>query len=94
MPRRNQPPCDPPPPLTRGEADIAIMRAIMDMAGMWRGCYRACRRKKGCASPGVKCFDHNIERVRDFTRDLADWPRLDGPRELDELVEPVTELFE
>ena len=94
MPRRHRPPIDPPPALTRAEADIEIMLALMNMVGMWRVCYRACRRRKACASPDVKCFDHNIERVRALVDDLAGWRRLDGPRPLAERVEPVDELFD
>ena len=90
MPRRHRPQTTlPNRPVIRAQADIEIMRTLMDLAGMWHGCYRVCRRRKSCASPVVKCFDYNIERVREFTQRLADWPRLDGPRDLDELVEPV-----
>ena len=93
MPDRN-PPANPRRIITRGQADRLMMRAIMDMNFVWMGCYRACRRKKGCASPDVGCFDHNIERVRDFTFRLAHWRRLDGPRELAELVEPVDDFLD
>ncbi len=80
--------------MTRGEADRRLMRTIVDFCVIWHDCHRACRRRKGCASPTVRCFDYNIERVRTYTQRLADWPRIDGPRELDELVEPVDDLLD
>lgn len=95
MPRRHRPPTTEPSRLIlRGEADRILMRQIMNLFGMWGWCYRSCRRHKGCASPTVKCFDHNIDAVRRILEGLAEWPRLDGPRELDELVEPVDDLFD
>jgi hypothetical protein len=95
MPRRNRPPTTPSSRLVlRKHADIEVMRAIMDLACMWSVCYRACRRRKSCASPTVRCFDHNLERVRKFTADLADWPRLDGPRDPDDLLEPADDPFD
>jgi hypothetical protein len=42
----------------------------------------------------VRCFDDNIETAGNILRQLADWRRLDGPRELDELVEPVDEFVD
>src|SRR5262245_3358808 len=62
MPRRHRPPTTEPARLVlRGEADRVLMRQIVNLFEGWRGCYRACRRHKACASPDVKCFDHNIE---------------------------------
>jgi hypothetical protein len=94
MPRRHRPPCEPPAALTRGEADRILMRKIVDMFETWRWCYRPCRRRKGCASATVRCFDHNIETAGNILERLANWRRLDGPRELDELVEPVGEFVD
>jgi hypothetical protein len=95
MPRRHRPPTTEPSRLIlRGEADRMLMRKIVNFFGVWAWCYRSCRRHKGCASPTVKCFDHNIETARKILQQLADWPRLDGPRELDDLVEPVEDLFD
>jgi hypothetical protein len=79
MPRRNRPPTTEPERLIlRGEADRLLMLQIVNLFESWRGCYRACRRAKACASPHVKCFDHNIEIVRKVLDDLANWRRLDG----------------
>jgi hypothetical protein len=95
MPRRNRPPTTlPAGRMTRGEADLMLMREIVNLFAAWEGCYRACRRHKSCVSPTVHCFDHNIETVREGLRRLADWPRLDGPREPDELAAPVDDLFD
>ncbi len=90
MPRRHRPPTTEPTRLIlRGEADRMVMRQLVNMFGVWRWCHRNCRRHKGCASPTVVCFDYNIETARETIERLANWPRLDGPRELDELLEPV-----
>ena len=95
MPRRHRPPTtEPSRPMLRGEADRMLMRQIVNFLEAWHGCDRACRRHKGCASPTVKCFDHNIEIARKVLGRLADWSRLDGPREVDELVEPVQDLLD
>ena len=94
MPRRHRPPCNPPQVLTRGAADLILMRKIVDLFETWRGCHRACRRGKGCASPTVRCFDHNIETARKILDELASWRRLDGPREFEEVVRPVDEFID
>ena len=42
----------------------------------------------------MRCFDYNIETAGNVLQRLADWRRLDGPRELDELVEPVDKFVD
>ena len=78
--------------MLRGHVDRLLMRKLMDFVDVWHDCDRACRRRKGCASPTVECFDDNTERVRLIFGKAADWRRLDGPRDLDEIVEPIESI--
>ncbi len=71
----------PPEFQTRGNADIMMMRSIVGFLGLWENCRKACRRRKGCASPDVACFDPNREQIAAQLEALAAWPRLDGPRD-------------
>jgi hypothetical protein len=73
----------------RGEADRMAMREIVNFFGAWHDCYRKCRRAKACASPTVHCFDFNIATARKMLTEIANWRRLDGPRDPDDLLEPV-----
>jgi hypothetical protein len=84
----------PPELRTRGNADRAIMRSVVDLFGIWETCHKACRRRKACASPTIACFDVNCETLREQLEALAAWPRLDGPREESDLGQPVGELFD
>jgi hypothetical protein len=84
----------PPALRTRGNADLAIMRNVVDFFGIWETCHKACRRGKTCASPTIACFDTNAERLRELLEALAEWPRLEGPREEADLKGPVGELFD
>ena len=96
MPRRIRIPSPLPQEFrTREIADIKIMRLIARTMGFPETCHRAaCRRKRSCASPTVACFDENIEVVREFAEGLADWARLDGPRDPAEFDRPVTKLLD
>ena len=42
------------------------------------------------------CFDHNIGTARKMLNDIANWRRLEGPRDPDDLLEPVApeDLFD
>lgn len=80
--------------LTRGQLDIALMRCIIGFLGTWRGCFRACRRMKGCADPTCACFDLNRENIQEMLTEIAEWPRLDGPREEDVASGPPGALFD
>jgi hypothetical protein len=79
---------------TREITDIRLMRSIVNLIGCWDRCYRACRRKRGCASPTVGCFDDNIEMIQEVLTDMANWRRLEGLRDTEELKEIATELFD
>jgi hypothetical protein len=79
---------------TREITDIRLMRKIVNLIGSWDKCTRACRRKRGCASPTVHCFDDNIETIQEVLTDMAHWRRLEGPRDPEELKEIATELFD
>jgi hypothetical protein len=83
-----------PAPHTRGAVDIKIMRSIIGFLGTWQHCCAACRRHKRCASPAVACFDVNLETIRETLENLAEWPRLDGPRQPDEANGPVGDLLD
>jgi hypothetical protein len=76
--------------MTRGAADLYLMRKIIQFFGTWADCNAACRRHKRCASPTVACFDHNRDIARKILDEFANWRRLDGPREPDELTELIT----
>jgi len=84
----------PRPVMTRGEADRLLMRLMVRFTGGWEECMPACRRAGRCASPEVACFDRHIDRIRDTFEAAAAWQRLDGPREPEELAQPVTEFFD
>ena len=73
----------------RAEADRMAMRDIVNFFGVWGWCHRKCRRRKGCASPTVMCFDYNIATARKMLGEMANWRRLDGPRDPDDLLQPV-----
>jgi hypothetical protein len=84
----------PPQCRTRGSADLMVMRAIIGFLGTWSRCGKACRRKKGCASPTVECFDPNIALIRADLDALAAWRRLDGPRPPAERDRPARVLID
>ena len=95
LPRKLRLPTPLPPELrTREITDIRLMRWIVNFIGCWDGCSRACRRKRGCASLTVKCFDPNIAMIQEVLTDMANWRRLEGPRDPEELEEVATELFD
>jgi hypothetical protein len=89
MPRGRRPVTTTRRVVLRAEADRMAMRDIVDFFGVWAWCYRRCRRQKGCASPTVVCFDHNIATARKILHDIANWRRLDGPRQPEDLLDPV-----
>ncbi len=68
-----------------------LMRSIVGFLGLWQNCGKACRRRKGCASPGVACFDLNREQIAEQLEAFAAWPRLDGPRDPEAENGPVGE---
>jgi hypothetical protein len=84
----------PPELRTRAVADLMMMRSIVGFLGSWQYCERACKRQRGCANPNVACFDRNRERIRDYLERLADWPRLDGPREPDVAAGPIGDILD
>ena len=80
---------------TRGNADLRLMRLIVNFAGVWIDCYPACRRAGRCAHPLVPCFDPNADALHDMFVALTEWPRFDGPRDPEEDAAPVTgDLFD
>ena len=81
----------PPRSPTRRDADLMLMRSIVDLVGAFKKCAPACRRHKRCASSTVACFDANSETIQDVLEDLATWRRFDGPRPPDEDAAPVGE---
>jgi len=84
----------PRPDTTRAEADIVLMRQIVGFFATWRSCHASCRRAKRCTSPTVACFDRNSGRFQATFEALADWPRLDGPRDPDELDRPAYDTYD
>ena len=84
----------PPELRTRAVADLMIMRSIVGFLGRWQYCSRACKRQRGCADPNVECFDRNREVIRDYLERLADWPRLDGPRNPDAAAGPIGDILD
>jgi hypothetical protein len=73
---------------------MKLMRAIVGFLGGWAECSKACRRARRCASPSVGCFDANLDAIRAQLEALADWPRLEGPRDPAELGRPVEFLLD
>ncbi len=79
---------------TRGQADLDIMFALVNMLGSHERCLPRCRRYKRCASPTCACFDANIGIIRDFVRGLAGWQRLYGSRDTDDAARRARDLFD
>jgi hypothetical protein len=84
----------PPALATRGNADILLMRSLVNFLEFWRRCTPRCRRAQCCADPAAACFDANAERIQEIFADIADWPRFDGPRDPEDEAGPIGELFE
>jgi hypothetical protein len=76
---------------TRRDADLMVMRSIVELMGAYRTCVPACRRHRRCASATVACFDLNSEKLQDILEELATWRRFEGPRSPEEEARPVGE---
>jgi hypothetical protein len=88
-------PRDLPPALaTRANADIMLMRLLVNFLDAWKNCGPRCRRARCCTDPTAACFDLNAERIRAIFEAIADWPRFDGPRDPEDAAGPIGDLFD
>ena len=83
----------PPELRTRAVADLMMMRSIVGFIGSCNIASVPASASAAAPTP-MSVLRRNRDRIRDYLERLADWPRLDGPRDPDAAAGSIGDILD